>query len=208
MKLKNDAAVLGALLVCAGGAWWYWNRQQSAGASGVETPGDRASLLASMQDFFQPVADAVQTVSESVVSAITPGPWTPPASAAPYLDAIYAAEDANGIPRNLLARQLWQESRYRPDIINGGPNRAGAIGIAQIIPRWNPGVDPSDPFASIDYAARKMSGLFRRYGSWKLALAAYNWGEGNLANVENSIARSPLETRNYVAQITGDVPVA
>ena len=52
-----------------------------------------------------------------------------------YANAISNAEQANGIPTNLLARQLFQESRFRADVINGTKrSSAGAIGIAQFMP--------------------------------------------------------------------------
>lgn len=147
-----------------------------------------------------------------MVTAVTPGPWTPPERAAPYLPAIYAAEDANGIPRNLLARLIYQESRYRPEIIDGTiVSRAGAVGIAQIVPRWHPNVNPRDPWESIDYAAKYLRQLFKRFGSWRLALAAYNWGQGNQQkDLADGIVGNdwPSETRNYVTEITADVPLA
>ncbi|HEX5129608.1 MAG TPA: lytic transglycosylase domain-containing protein, partial [Usitatibacter sp.] len=144
---------------------------------------------------------------EDIVNAITPGPWTPPDRAAPYLPAIAAAEAREGIPHNMLARLLYQESRYRDDIISGATaSSAGALGIAQIVPRWHPGVDPLDPFASIDYAAKYLSSLYRQFGSWQLALAAYNWGPGNLS--AKGFDAAPSETRAYVAEITGDIGYA
>ena len=45
--------------------------------------------------------------------------WTPPESAQPYLPDIYAAEHMHDMPKNLLARLIYQESRYRQDIITG-----------------------------------------------------------------------------------------
>ncbi|PXW97974.1 membrane-bound lytic murein transglycosylase D [Sphaerotilus hippei] len=62
--------------------------------------------------------------------------------------------------------------------------------------------------AALDYLAR----LHRQFGDWHLALAAYNWGEGN---VGKAIARNqraglptdylslsmPAETRNYVPKL-------
>lgn len=133
-----------------------------------------------------------------------------PGRGGPYRDAIAAAELRNGIPPLMLARQLWQESRFRPDIISCKTgSSAGAQGIAQIIPRWNPGVNPCDPMAAIDYAARKMAGLYRMFGTWERALQAYNWGEGNLSNyLAGKISTMPAETRNYSAEILADVDTA
>lgn len=140
-----------------------------------------------------------------------PKGWQPPETAGPYLGKIATEETANGLPRNLLARVLYQESRYRADIISGRTvSSAGALGIAQIVPRWHPDVDPLNPPAAIAYAARYLARLYQRFGAWDKALAAYNWGQGNLSKVEGRsdwLAAAPRETRNYVNEITQDVAV-
>ena len=142
-------------------------------------------------------------------TAPTLGGWQLPASAAPYAATIRAAELRHGIPSGLLGRLLYQESRFRADVIEGRTvSAAGAVGIAQIIPRWHPDVNPLDPYASIDYAASYLATLRNRFGSWELALAAYNWGQGNLSRVAGAddwLSRVPTETRNYVTQISADV---
>jgi len=145
-------------------------------------------------------------------SGVLRAAWAPPTAAAGYLPAIRTAELAQRLPANLLARLLYQESRFRPEIISGAVvSSAGAVGIAQIVPKWHPGVNARDPFASITYAARYLADLRRRFGSWDKALAAYNWGMGNLASVVTSaewLARAPAETRRYVEEILRDVPAA
>jgi soluble lytic murein transglycosylase-like protein len=143
-----------------------------------------------------------------------------------YSAYIAAAEARNGIPAGLFHRELWQESRFRSDLIGiypdgtpvpddqRGKSGAGAQGIAQIVPRWHPGVDTWNPYASIDYGAGYLASLYRQFGSWDKALAAYNWGPSNLqrhlaANGgQLNLAELPEETRNYVEQITTDAGVA
>lgn len=126
---------------------------------------------------------------------------------AAYVTALHRAEAANGIPRGMLVRLAYQESRFRQDIISGAvKSSAGALGIMQIVPRWHPGVDPLDPFASISYAAGYLARLKRKFGTWERALQAYNWGEGNLSRwLAGEIATMPSETRNYSAQILADL---
>ncbi len=64
--------------------------------------------------------------------------------------------------------------------------------------------------AGLDY----LQTLHRQFGDWHLAMAAYNWGEGNVgkavarqrerggpANFNTLAATMPRETRNYVPQI-------
>ena len=129
-----------------------------------------------------------------------------------YANAISNAEQANGIPTNLLARQLFQESRFRADVINGTKrSSAGAIGIAQFMPAtasWL-NVNPLDPFASIDAAAKYMADLHEQTGDWSLALSSYNWGIGNVKKwITGKIKNMPAETIAYSSEILSDVNIA
>ena len=65
------------------------------------------------------------------------------------------------------------------------------------------GVDVTSVESSADGAGRYMKWLYGRLGSWSLALAAYNWGIGNV--LRKGMAKAPGETRDYVAQIGADV---
>lgn len=115
-----------------------------------------------------------------------------------------AAETRYGIPDNLLVRQAWQESRFNPRAVSP----VGAQGLMQFMPatakEW--GVNAFDPASSADGAGRYMKWLYGRTGSWPLALAAYNWGIGNV--LKKGMAAAPTETRNYVAQIGADTGLA
>ncbi|WP_374317335.1 transglycosylase SLT domain-containing protein [Aquabacterium sp.] len=62
--------------------------------------------------------------------------------------------------------------------------------------------------AALDYLQR----LYRQFGDWSLALAAYNWGEGNVQRAINRNLKAglptdylslnmPAETRNYVPKL-------
>lgn len=136
--------------------------------------------------------------------------WSPPERAKPYLRCISIAEGKYNLPNGLLARLIYQECRYRPDIIDGRViSSAGAMGIAQIVPRWHPEAKPLDPEHSIDYAARYLSQLYKQFGDWQSALAAYNWGPGNVSRAKKQhgsgwLRCAPTETRNYVSQIGRD----
>lgn len=129
-----------------------------------------------------------------------------PERAAPYAEAIRTAEVNFSLPSGLLARLLYQESRFRPEIIDGRvASSAGAQGIAQFMPGTarELGIDPLDAQASIGAAARYLRAQFDRFGSWAQALAAYNWGPGNLQR--KGLGAAPAETRRYVADILADV---
>jgi len=103
----------------------------------------------------------------------------------------------------LLLRVAQQESGFDPKAYN---SRTTASGMMQIVPKWHPGVDPFDPAQAVPYAAKYLSTLHNQFGTWKLALAAYNWGPGNLKKY--GIDNAPTETRNYYTEILADVPGA
>lgn len=101
-------------------------------------------------------------------------------------DALFQQAGAqHGVPPALLSAVGYVESRYRPDAISS----AGAIGVMQIMPfvADELGIDPTDPAQAIDGAARLLRSHYERFGSWDLALAAYNSGAGAVKNAGNSI---------------------
>ena len=132
-------------------------------------------------------------------------------AATPYLSALNDAEATYHIPHNLLARIAWQESHFRPDIIAGAvKSPAGAVGIMQLMPNYFPDAGQS-VLADINTAARLLTTLFQRFKDWQLAVAAYNWGGGNVHHEmadDGGIAGMPTETQNYVNEVFADVPVA
>lgn len=151
------------------------------------------------------VSSAAQDLGETIVGKTVNmlQLWRAPAQ---YAGLIAQAENANGIPAAMLERLLYQECRYRQDIITGAVRSpAGAMGIAQFMPATAAelGIDPLDPKQAIPAAAKYIKGLFNRFGTWSQALAAYNWGQGNVAR--KGLAAAPTETRNYYSQILAAV---
>lgn len=111
-----------------------------------------------------------------------------------------------GIPVGVLRTMADIESAFRPEIIAGQvKGAAGEIGIMQITPRWHPNVNPYDPIESIWYAAGWLRELYEQFGSWQLAVAAYNWGPTNLANY--GISAAPSITQNYVARVARETGI-
>lgn len=122
-----------------------------------------------------------------------------------YGQRIASAANGTGIDSGMLARQLNAESGFDPNAVSS----KGATGIAQFMPGTAKqyGVNPTDPNSSIDGAARYDADLLKKYnGNQALALAAYNWGPGNVDKWLQSggdISQMPRETQAYVARITG-----
>ena len=110
--------------------------------------------------------------------------------------ARWAAQRA-GIDPEMFYRQINQESRFN----SAARGSSGEVGIAQIMPKFHPGVDPSDPYASMDYAAKLMKQYYDQYQNWATALAAYNAGPGAVAQYGGV---PPYETtQQYIQAILG-----
>jgi membrane-bound lytic murein transglycosylase D len=134
-----------------------------------------------------------------------------------YTAAMRNALARAGLPTDLVWLSLI-ESGHNPTIVSP----VGAAGLWQFMPetartygltvdRW---VDQRlDPVESTEAAVRLLSDLYRRFGSWELAMAAYNMGHGGLTRAIKKyntndfweLARHeagiPWETTLYVPKI-------
>lgn len=167
--------------VLAGVILWTLYRDQQAA-----TAGDEASNI---------LTDTMDTMKSKFN-----GGW--PAGSEPYQTLIAQAAQNNGVPVEILAWLLWKESRYNPDVIDGTVrSRVGALGIAQFMPATahSLDIDPLDPEEAIPAAAAYLASGYRSLGTWAGALAAYNWGIGNMQR--KGIAQAPAETVDYYTTI-------
>jgi len=88
----------------------------------------------------------------------------------------------------LLAAVIYQESKFD----SNAKSKSGAIGLMQLTPSTAKGIairtggyafetkDLYNPEINIRYGAWYLDNLFKKYGSEKLVLAAYNAGQGNV----------------------------
>ncbi|MEM8824790.1 MAG: lytic transglycosylase domain-containing protein [Pseudomonadota bacterium] len=116
-----------------------------------------------------------------------------------YVGEARAAARKHGIPEDLFLRLIRQESAWNP----GAVSHKGAIGLAQLMPGTarELGVNPRNPRENLEGGARYLAMQYRKFGSWRLALAAYNAGPG--AVEEHGGIPPYRETRNYVRVIMG-----
>ena len=116
-----------------------------------------------------------------------------------YLDMARAAARQHGVPEDLFLRLVQQESNWNPT----AKSHKGALGLAQLMPATarSLGVDPSKPRQNLEGGARYLAKQYKKFGSWKLALAAYNAGP---QAVQKYGGIPPYrETQNYVKIIWG-----
>lgn len=161
----------------------------------------------------QQITDTVEWGVDTVQAAVSG--WASVNDGPLWVPVINIAENQQGLPPNLLARQAYQESRFRPEFIDGSKaSSAGALGILQLMPQFFSSVRVPRPFsaqdtgAQIQQAAAEMARLFVHYQDWGLALAAYNDGQGNIDHYLSGARTLPEQTVNYVTQILADVPVS
>jgi len=106
------------------------------------------------------------------------------------------------------------ESKGKPAAKSG----KGATGLMQLLPSTAAalGVDPKDPAQNIEGGTKYLAQMKEQFKNDKLALAAYNWGPGNLQKAINKTQKAglkatwenilrttfvPKETRQYVNKV-------
>ncbi len=130
----------------------------------------------------------------------------------------YIVEEVNR--RNMpteIALLPFVESAFNPE----AKSTSKAMGIWQFMPRTGQDFkltqnvfrdERRDVLQSTNAALDYLQRLYKQFGDWQLALAAYNWGEGNVARAikRNQAQRKPTdyqsltmprETREYVPKL-------
>jgi membrane-bound lytic murein transglycosylase D len=140
-----------------------------------------------------------------------------------YQDMIAKDLKDAGLPQDLIYLAV-AESGFQPQVVN---RTSGAGGMWQFMPfqgayglERNGWFDERfDPEKSSLAYARYMKELYNQFGDWYLAMAAYNWGPGN---VQRAVMRTgyadfwelykrnvlPTATKNYVPGIIAAAIVA
>ena len=130
-----------------------------------------------------------------------------------YKDLIQRTLRDEGVPQDLIYQAI-AESGFQTQAVNA---RSGAAGMWQFMPfrgayglERNGWVDERfDPEKATRAYAREIKKNYQQFGDWYLAMAAYDWGPGN---VQRAVQRTgyadfwelyrrnnlPKETKNYV----------
>src|SRR5271170_7584456 len=139
-----------------------------------------------------------------------------------YKTMILKALSDEGVPQDLIYLAV-AESGFQPQVLNA---KSGAGGMWQFMPTGAYGLarngwfdERFDPQKSSIAYAKYMKMLYNQFGDWYLAMAAYDWGPGN---VQRAVQRTgyadfwelyrrnslPKETRDYVPKILAAVIMA
>ena len=140
-----------------------------------------------------------------------------------YLDEVRAAADEFGVPESIIFSVIKVESDVNKTAVSSAP----AHGLMQLteetyfwigndmLGEYPSAFDIYEPELNIRYGTYYLSFLYRKYGSWDTALAAYNAGPGNvndwledseIADPDGNLVNIPYkETRNYVKKVNAAI---
>ena len=143
------------------------------------------------------------TTPNSLTTPVPPRPATPQATAT-LCGVLEAAARKDELPLGFFTRLIWRESRFDP----AARSSAGAQGVAQFMPATAGErglLDPFEPTRALEESAGYLRDLYRQFGNWGLAAAAYNAGPGRVSRwlAGGAAGFLPQETIGYVAAVTG-----
>jgi soluble lytic murein transglycosylase-like protein len=130
----------------------------------------------------------------------------PPLASDKREDLISEAARRESIEPALVRAVMQRESAFHPCAVS----IKGALGLMQLMPATLAQFhvsDPFDPAQSVHAGVAFLRTLLDKYqGDLRLTLAAYNAGPARVENTDP--ATYPSETKNYVADILGELGIA
>ena len=156
-------------------------------------------------------ADTAVQSATSDIQAVFMG-WKNAGNGPTWVPVLNQAEQAYGIPQDLLAAMAYQESSFIENVIRGlAPSSDGlSLGIVQLtIANYPQLVGPGVPVPYTDQnvsdqiseAGQIFATNYAALGSWPATVAAYNQG---LTGVQ----RNGITSVSYVAKILANAPAA
>ncbi len=158
-------------------------------------------------DFSQYSVDELKAIAGMAEKAPAPVAPTQPVTKQ-NISALIAEQPA------IIQAIIKTESAGKPKAVSS----KGAQGLMQLMPGTAKelGVDPTDPAQNIEGGTRYFNQMKDQFGDTKLALAAYNWGPGNLKKAQAKVEAKgkkptwenvlkyvsvPNETEQYVKKV-------
>jgi soluble lytic murein transglycosylase-like protein len=141
---------------------------------------------------------ATGTTTTPATTAPTAGQGTVP----PVLDT--AVTEATKLYPQVRPDLVHGIIRHESNYDVGAVSPKGAVGPMQLMPGTakDMGVDPKDPAQNVRGGVRYYAQLLTKYGGNEaLALAAYNWGPGNVDKVDGDLTKMPAETQAYIKNV-------
>lgn len=112
-------------------------------------------------------------------------------------------EEKYHLPAGILD-SIWLQESSRGKRMRSPKGAKGHFGFMDATAKQYGLADPNDLPSSADAAARMLGDLLRKYhGDASLALAGYNWGQGNVDRL--GLGHAGPETQNYIAQVLGRI---
>jgi len=146
-----------------------------------------------------PIALMLLLKPATASAALTPTTTKFTRPPADILNALKVASGKTGVPLPILIGVAHTETRYNPALTSN----KGAAGLMQLMPKTAESLGVTnrlDPAQSALGGAKLLKTLYSQYGNWDQALAAYNWGQGNV-NKNPEPSQWIPRTRTYVANV-------
>ena len=125
------------------------NRQLKANGMDALPPSPAIEVVNKLTPTQQRLLNKFKTPERSTRGLMGVTAYSPEIIPKGYGEVIQSAAKKYGIDPSILAGIIETESSWD----SAASNPSGARGIAQIIPKWHPGVNVNDPVESINYAA-------------------------------------------------------
>ena len=173
----------------------------------LEAETEAAAPEADEVDFSQYSVDELKAIARMAEKAPEPVAPTQPVTKQ-NISALIAEQPP------IIQAIIKTESAGKPKAVSS----KGAQGLMQLMPGTAKelGVDPTDPAQNIEGGTRYFNQMKDQFGDTKLALAAYNWGPGNLKKAQAKVEAKgkkptwenvlkyvsvPNETEQYVKKV-------
>jgi soluble lytic murein transglycosylase-like protein len=140
--------------------------------------------------------DSQTEITPTLAAGYSPAKAQTPTS---YENIIKTASRRYGVEEGLIKAVIKMESNFNPKAVSS----AGARGLMQLMPGTAAGLgvkDSFDPEQNIMAGTRFLKDMLNKYGGdVDSALAAYNWGPGNVDRSRGAFL--PRETREYLVKV-------